>query len=343
MRHFYEKNIVEIREEYTSFLTIIITPLLFEGIQSLYKYAMNKFDELEKQRRRSKVENPGILKIFQTLLKEIPDLNNAQIESECARIREGTKCSEWFDDLIKAVIKSNIVLLTYKGEGKSLLVEQRHHEQIQTKDFIHKCYIEIARSIYNNPELFRHDYPSLKIKKNQRETCEIIKLSIKQAIRKMLPIKLILNEYLTTDYIEGNHETNENNLNYSDMKGKVNNDLFYKSDENKFEELEKHPDTPKKPEGQEAQQSDNRSIDLEDPNSIENELFNLKKEDVINNEEEELLRIKKDLYMGQTANPFNVDPDRKMPTAHKEFINQLQDEHNASKKKDIQNFFAQYK
>lgn len=342
MRHFYEKNIVEIREEYTSFLTIIITPLLFEGIQSLYKYAMEKFEQLEKQRKRSKIENPGILKIFQTLLKEIPDLNNAQIESECARIREGTKCSEWFDDLVKAVIKSNIVLLTYKGEGKSLLVEQKHHEQILAKDFIHKCYIEIARSIYNNPELFRHDYPSLKIKKNQRETCEIIKLSIKQAIRKMLPIKLILNEYLTNDYYNEDCENNTN-MDYDEMKNKVNNDLFYKSDENKFEELEERKPEQQTDNKDQTNVDSNKSIDLDNPNSIENELFNLQKENVINNEEEELLRIKKDLYTNQMSNPFNADPTRKVNPAHQEFINKIHDEHNATKKKDIQNFFAQYK
>lgn len=341
MRHFYEKNIVEIREEYTNFLITVITPLLFEGIQSMYKYAKEKFEELEKQRKRAKIENPGVLKIFQTLLKEVPMLNNTQIEKETARIREGCKCSEWFDDLIKAVIKSNIVLLTYKGEGKSLLVEQRHHEQVQAKDFIHKCYIEIARSIYNNPELFRDDYPSLKIKKNQRETCEVIKLSIKQAIRKMLPIKLILNEYLSIDYNE------EQPLNHEDIRNKVNNDLFYKTDneddkQNGFEELsQKDNPSDKQPDDREEDNIDK----YEEPNSVAEELFNLKKSDNIINEDDELLRIKKDLYTGQLANPFNqtVDPERKIPQAHRDFINQVHDDYNASKKKDIQNFFGQYK
>lgn len=197
MPHFYEKNIVEIKNEYTTFLVNIITPLLYEGIKSIYNYALDAH-----QKMTAKEGSPGPLKIFQTCLKELPTLNQHQIDSEAARIKEYSRCSEWFDDLVKAVIKSNIVLLTFScSKNESDIVKLKYHEQISSSDFIHKCYIESARAIYNNPELFWHEYPSIEVKRNQRETCEIIKCSIREAIRKMLPIKLILSEYLKNEYV----------------------------------------------------------------------------------------------------------------------------------------------
>src|SRR5579862_2328684 len=151
MTHFYEKNIVEIKNEYTSFLTNIITPLLYEGIHGLYR----KSREVEKQfieaaENHSNIKVLGVLKIFQNFLKGIDDINNIQIEEEVNRIKEKSRCSEWFDDLIKAVIKSNIVLLTYNASGKKCkLVAEKIHDSIDTKIFIHKCYIECARLFFN--------------------------------------------------------------------------------------------------------------------------------------------------------------------------------------------------
>lgn len=208
MTHFYEKNIVEIKNEYTSFLINIITPLLYEGMKSIYIFSVETHGKfIEKGKFNSEIKSPGILKIFQTCLREVPSLNNQTIEEETIRIKNGSKCAEWFDDLIKAVIKSNIVLLTFTTtKNKSDIVNGKYHERIETKDFIHKCLIETARAIYNNPELFWHEYPTLEIKRNQRETCELIKQGVAEAIRKMLPMKLILQEYLKNDYLEDNRD-----------------------------------------------------------------------------------------------------------------------------------------
>ena len=201
MPHHYEKNIIEIKNEYTMFLINIITPSLYEGLKSVYNYALDTHKKfLEKEKFDPRIKSPGTLKIFQTCLKEIPYLNNHSIENEVSRIKELSKCSEWFDDLIKAVIKSYIILLA-SSRKQSDIVKEKFHDKIDIKDFIHKCYIECAKVLYNNPELFWHEYPTIEIKRNQREIYEIIKLSIEEAIRKILPIKLILREYLDNDYI----------------------------------------------------------------------------------------------------------------------------------------------
>ena len=202
MPHFYERNIIEIRNEYQTFLTKILTPLIYEGLLSIYNDSKNYHEDLkEKSKKDPDVIVTSTMKIFQLFLKNTPSWNKHIITEETNRIKEKCKCSEWFDDLIKAVIKSNIVLLTFNISGKeSNLINRKLHETVQPDDFIHKCYIECAREIYNFPELFYDKFKSIEIKRNQRETFQIIKDSINEAIRKLLPMKLILTEFLNNEY-----------------------------------------------------------------------------------------------------------------------------------------------
>jgi hypothetical protein len=234
MTHYYEKNIVEIKNEYTTFIINIMTPLMYEGIKAIYEKSKNLEEKfIEKEKNDSKTKNPGIFKIFQLFLKDVPNLNSYSIESETNRIKEKSKCSEYFDDLVKAVIKSNIVLLTYNASGKTCkLVNEKFHETIDTKNFVHKCYVECARLFYNNPELFWHKYSNIEIKKNQKESYDLIKTAIGEAIRKMLPVKLILDEYLKNDYI-----IEEKEEKYQDVQQMINRDIYseheYNADPNK--------------------------------------------------------------------------------------------------------------
>jgi len=230
MDHFYERNVSEIRTEYTTFLVNIMTPFIYEGIRSVYQFALNAHKEfLERGKHDNEVKSPGVLKIFQLSLKEIPTLNNNSIEIEANRIKAGSKCADWFDDLVKAVIKSNIVLLIFANPKKrSEILREEYHNKIEVKDFIHKCYIESARAIYNNPELFWHEFPPLEIKRNQREACELIKQAVHEGIRKVLPIKLILKEYLQNNYIDDDNDiTNRvSDTQYMNIHSMVQRDLY---------------------------------------------------------------------------------------------------------------------
>jgi hypothetical protein len=193
----YEKNIVEIKKEYTSFLLDILAPLLYEGLMSIYTNCIDQHNKLMIKNKNSKNASPGVLKIFQLQLKDIPALNNHKIETETNRIREGSKCSSWFDNLIRAVIKSNIILLTFNNPN---FMEEDYHDRVDTNSFIHKCYIECAKCFYMNPYLFWHDYQNAQIKKNQVIILKTIKKSVKNAIRKSIPIKDILNEFINSDF-----------------------------------------------------------------------------------------------------------------------------------------------
>lgn len=204
MTHYFEKNIVEIKNEYTECLCNILIPLIYEGIKALYKSAIVINEKLEVASRIDpNVKNPGLPKIFQGCLKDIPTLNRTMIEREANRIREASKCSDWFDDLLKSVVKSYIILLTFNSSGKKCkLVSEKYHDRVDTCEFIHKCYVECARIFFNNPELFYVGYEDKEMVRNMNESHKHIKIAITEAIKKILPTKLILQEYLSNDYIE---------------------------------------------------------------------------------------------------------------------------------------------
>lgn len=220
----YEKTIADIKHDYTKFLTNIMAPFIYEGIKSVYIFAVGGHNEfIERGKFDPEITSPGILKLFQLSLKEIPTLNNNTIETETNRIKAGSKCAPWFDQLVKATIKSHIVLYTFTNPNKiPTILKDKHHEKVDVKDFVHKCYIESARSIYNNPELFNHELPTTKIKKNQILIIKLIRKSIEEAIRKCLPMDLILTEYLNNDYLyfdeENNMRHNTNQSKYANIK-----------------------------------------------------------------------------------------------------------------------------
>jgi len=232
MTHYYEKNIVDIKKEYTDFLVTIITPFLYEGFQSMYQKAKLREDEyIEAAKSDPNVVNPGTLTLFQFFLKGMPKLNAHMIESETNRIRDLSQCSDIFDDLIKATIKSNIVLLTYNASGKTCrLVNEKFHQTVDAKTFVHKCYVECARIFYDHAELFWHDFASHEIKHNQRVIYQLIRCGIIKAIRLMLPMKMILTEYLNNDYIVDENEDEHHDAKYANIKELIRRDLGNEQD-----------------------------------------------------------------------------------------------------------------
>ncbi len=230
MTHYYEKNIVEIKHEYTECLLDITTPFIYEGIKEMYDYSYESHKQLLQKEKEidsdRKVKNT--FEIFQLCLADTENYSSSKMEHEVNRIKSKSKsnCADWYDDLVKAVIKSNIVLLTYTtSQNKSQLVERRFHESVRTSDFIHKCYVSCANTFYNYPEIFYHGYHSLKIKENQRIICNIIEKGIRNAIRKMLPMKLILLEYNTNDYLT----ENDSNTKYDNIRNKLYQDVNHMS------------------------------------------------------------------------------------------------------------------
>jgi hypothetical protein len=202
--------LVETKHEYTTQLLNILTPLVYDGIKSIY-------DDVKKV---SSSEN--VLKNFQMSMQNIPKWNNDIIINETQRILNNSKSYLWLSDLIKATLKANIIVLTYNPTVKEQVkIDPTLYKNIKIEDFIHKVYIECARNLWNNPYLFYHNYSPIELKRNQRDILAIIKDCIMEAIRKLLPVKYILQIYLNEDINLNNEidfnkpmsEVEEHNLN----------------------------------------------------------------------------------------------------------------------------------
>lgn len=177
---------VETKYEYTTQLVNVLTPLIYEGLHSIYDEAL-------------KVSNgaDNVLKVFQSFLKRIPKWNPEMIKQETDRIMNNSKSFAWLPDLVKATLKSNMIVLTYNPTTKNQnRVDNKFYQNVKIEDFIHKIYIECARELWNNPYLMYHQYQPIELKRNQRDTILLIKESIKEAVRKLLPLKEILELYL---------------------------------------------------------------------------------------------------------------------------------------------------
>jgi hypothetical protein len=194
--------LVEIKSEYTTQLINILSPLIFQGIQSIYLEAKNI--------GKDKGENNTILKIFQSCLKSIINWNPTIIENETNRIVTSpfvmNKLNnlnynyDWLNDLVKATLKSHITVLMFNPRSENpSKINPEYYQNIKLNDFIHGVYIECAIELWNNPYLLYHDYPPIEIKRNHRDCIIIIKECVKEAIRKLLPVKHILKMYLGDD------------------------------------------------------------------------------------------------------------------------------------------------
>jgi len=184
--------LVEIKKEFTIHLVNLLNPLIYEGIQSIYDRAL-------------KCCETNVLKTFQDFLSEIPNWSQLIIDEEYNRIK--ARMPIYFEPLLKATIESNITLLTScsLNNNKQVLLEP------DTKVFIQLSYKEAAREFYNNPILLYHKYTPIEIKKNQRDSLDIIKQSIQNAIRKILPMEDIVNKYLTKlSVLEDQHNNDIN-------------------------------------------------------------------------------------------------------------------------------------
>ena len=173
--------LIEVKKEYTELLINILTPVIYDGIKSIYFEAKVNRD------------NTTVLKTFQILLKRIPKWNENIINKEIERIMETTKKYPWFLDLIKAVFKAYTLTLTMKKFNEDLF------KKINLYEFIHNIYIECARELWNDTFLLFDDckiVPQVEQQRNKILTYTLINKAINNSIRKTLPMTLILNEYL---------------------------------------------------------------------------------------------------------------------------------------------------
>lgn len=185
MDDFILSNLNESRNEWCARLISIFTPLVLEGIRSI-------FDEAWTICLANK-ETGKYLMTFQNLLSRIPQWNSTIIEDERKRIIERSGCN-YLEDLITCVHIIQLKILTCIRVGTR---QKKIDIAIPKLDgFIHKIYIHAARKCYVNVDLFEKTKNHLQYQKNNRELETIIQECILMSIRESIPTESIIRAYL---------------------------------------------------------------------------------------------------------------------------------------------------
>ena len=182
----YNVNVLsEAKNEYSSRLVTILTPLIIEGIKSIFNEASKLCldnDEEEKY-----------LMTFQNFLSRVPKWNSTIIDEETKRIVSQSNCS-YLEDLLTCVHITQLKILT------SIRVSQKQKkidiDIPKLNTFIHRCYIYYARKLYSNVYLFESNILPLNYQKNMREAELMCQESVLQVIRENMPVEKILRAYI---------------------------------------------------------------------------------------------------------------------------------------------------
>lgn len=185
MDDFVIANLHESRNEWCGRLVSLFTPLITEGIQSI-------FDESWKMC----VENDEVgkyLMTFQNLISRIPTWNSVIIEEERKRIIERSGCN-YLEDLITCVHIIQLKVLTCIRVGNK---QKKIDISIPKLDhFIHKVYVNVARKLYMNVYLYEKNLTALQRQKNMRELELLIQECILVTIRESVPTEDIIRAYM---------------------------------------------------------------------------------------------------------------------------------------------------
>ena len=185
MDDFVISNLNESRNEWCSRLVSIFTPLVADGVRSI-------FDEAWKMCVTNEEVNKYLM-TFQNLLSHIPKWNNSIIEQEKTRIIERSGCN-YLEDLVTCVHIIQLKIMTCIRVGNK---QKKIDITIPKLDvFIHKVYILVARKVYSNVHLFEKNISPLQQQKNNRELEIIIQECIMNTIRESIPTEEIIRAYM---------------------------------------------------------------------------------------------------------------------------------------------------
>ena len=185
MDDFVLSNLQESRNEWCSRLVSIFTPLVVEGVKSIFNEAWTMCI--------NNSEGGKYLMTFQNLLTRIPKWNSVIIEEERKRIIERSGCN-YLEDLITCVHIIQLKVLTCIRVGNK---QKKIDIAIPKLDvFIHKVYINVARKAYTNVYLFEKNILPLLMQKNARELEVIVQESILATIRESIPTEAIIRAYM---------------------------------------------------------------------------------------------------------------------------------------------------
>jgi hypothetical protein len=185
MDDFVISNLQESRNEWCSRLVSIFTPLVIEGVRSIFNEAWKLCQDTDEMNK--------YLMTFQNLLSRVPKWNSIIVEQERKRIIERSGCN-YLEDLITCVHIIQLKVLTCIRVGNKQKKIDISIPKLDT--FIHKVYINTARKVYMNTYLFEKNITALQQQKYYRELEVIVQECILTAIRESIPTEEIIRAYM---------------------------------------------------------------------------------------------------------------------------------------------------
>ena len=185
MDDFNVSSLHESKNEWSSRLVTILTPLVIDGYKSILEESIklcNENNEMDKY-----------LMTFQNFVSRIPKWNGTIIETEKKRICEKSGCG-YLEDLVTCVHIIQLKILTAMRVGQKQKKIDINIPKLD--DFIHKVYINVARKVYKNVYLFEIKIPPLQIQKHNRELEIIVQECILNTLRESIPVEAILKAYM---------------------------------------------------------------------------------------------------------------------------------------------------
>jgi hypothetical protein len=185
MDDFNVSSLHESRNEWSSRLVSILTPLIIDGYKSILDEAIKLCKE--------NGEMEKYLMTFQNFISRIPKWNATIIETERKRICEKSGCT-YLEELVTCVHIVQLKMLTSMRVGQKQKKIDINIPKLD--DFIHKTYINVARMVYKNVYLFEVNIPPLQVQKHYRELEIIVREGILNTLRDSIPVEAILKAYM---------------------------------------------------------------------------------------------------------------------------------------------------
>lgn len=189
MSDFSVNVLVDAKEEYMKQIVRVLCPPLLNGLLSIY--------EESAEICANNNENDLVLLTFQELLSQVPKWSQVLVEQEADNIVKESQC-DYLEDLLTATFVCHTKILTsvrVTNKNKRINLKIPSVER-----FVHHVYIEMAREFWKHPYLLkRDDVSKLEYQKRLREVETIIQSCVQNTVRKLLPVKNILKEYLAED------------------------------------------------------------------------------------------------------------------------------------------------
>jgi hypothetical protein len=143
---------------------------------------------------------------FQAWCADVPKWNQDIIDTNVSTVLDTCRC-DYVEELMTAVFIAHTKMLTAirvssKQKKMKITLPKLDH-------FLHRVFIECARGFWKAPFLFLESVPMIEKQKNVLQMESMCIEALSGAVRSLLPVKSILNEYLAEDEEDKEEEEEE--------------------------------------------------------------------------------------------------------------------------------------